>query len=348
VKTFCIGFEETDFSEVDHARKVARHFGADHHELIVKPDAVQLLPTMALHYGEPFADSSALATFYLAEMASKSVTVALNGDGGDETLAGYPRYQAMRFKATYDRLPAGVRNLLAAASRRLPDGRPPRSLSWRIKRLLNLGIPDSRTRYTDTLCFFSEPQKQAIYSGRMRAETSSCFAPGIVNAYLDSVSSLSGIDRYLFADLKTYLPDCLMVKMDIASMAHALEVRSPFLDDDFVDLMASFPDDWKLRGLFDAKHILNCAARSVLPRFVLDRPKQGFALPMGPWFQGPLQNYVQYTLLSERAMKRDFFAPEAVSRMIEQHGRGRADYSYQIWALLMLENWCQLFLDGNA
>lgn len=345
VQTFTIGFEEQTHSELPEARLIAKHFGCDHHEFIVKPDAVDILPKLAWHYGEPYADSSALPSYYVAQMTRRHVTVALNGDGGDETLAGYPRYQAMKFMAGWGKVPRALRQSIVGALSRVPDAPPPHAKLWRIKRLLSLGLDRPETEYLDTLCFMQEGQKSFLYSEMMRSHAGRPSAPDYLNGVLDRAGDLPGIDRYLFTDLATYLPECLMVKMDIASMANSLETRSPFLDHEFVELTSSFPDSWKLNGLTHSKYILDAALKGWVPNSVLTKKKQGFAIPMSEWFRGKLRPYLESMVLSEKALKRGLFQKSGIERMIAETASSRKDHSYALWALLMLEHWFQVYID---
>jgi asparagine synthase (glutamine-hydrolysing) len=345
VKTFSIGFEEEAFSELEYARVVAKHFHTDHQEFIVKPDTIEILPKLAWHYSEPYADSSALPSYYVSQMTRQHVTVALNGDGGDETLAGYPRYQAMKFMLLWDKIPRALRQAVYASLSVLPDGNPPHSKIWRIKRLLRLGLDDPRTLYLDTLCYFHESQKTDLYTPFMKQQTLSNFAPDYINGLLANSKAYSGIDAFLYTDLRSYLPECLMVKMDIASMANSLETRSPFLDHEFVELVASFPPSWKLHGLTHPKYILDKTLKGWLPDVILKRGKQGFGVPISHWFRGNLKPYVESTLLSPKAISRGLFEKSTVERYLSENSTLKQDHTYRLWALLMLEHWYQVFID---
>ena len=345
IQTFSIGFEEADFSELPYAREVAQYFHCDHHEFVVKANMVEVLPKLAWHYGEPYADSSALPSFSVAQQSRKYVTVALNGDGGDETMAGYPRYQAMRAMRWLQKSPRVLRQLALHSVKQVPDGVPPRSLPWRVKRLLGLGLEDPRTTYLDTLCFFHQRQKKGLYTSFLEEETKDIFPPDYVNALIDESASKEDIDPYLYADLISYLPECLMTKMDIASMANSLETRSPFLDHEFIELVGGFPSVWKLNHRWQSKAILTDKIKGWMPETVLRRRKQGFALPMAHWFRGPVRQYLSEMLLSEKAIRRDLFRKEAIMRLLDEHQSGKTDNSYQLWALLMLEQWFQVVVD---
>jgi asparagine synthase (glutamine-hydrolysing) len=347
VKTFSIGFEEEDFSELPFARIVAQRFQTDHHEFIVQPDAVDILPKLAWHYGEPYADSSALPSFYVSQMTRKHVTVALNGDGGDETLAGYPRYQAMKVMSWWTRLPFALRQSIYRTVRLLPEGTPPYSFMWRLQRLLSLGLLNTDSTYADTLCYFRQDHKEGIYSDFLKQQCSDQWAPGYLRDILRRADSRDGVDAFQYADLQSYLPECLMVKMDIASMANSLETRSPFLDHEFVELLGSFPSSWKLKGLFRTKYILDHAIKGWMPDEIIRRKKRGFAIPMGHWFKGKLKTYVEGMLLSDKALSRGLFRREGLEKMLSDNASGLVDHSYRLWALLMLEHWFQIYIDPS-
>jgi asparagine synthase (glutamine-hydrolysing) len=348
VKTFSIGFEDDDVSELPYARQTAKLFHCDHHEFVVKADAVGLLPKLAWHYGDPLADSSALPSYYISEKTRQHVTVALNGDGGDESFAGYPRYQAMKFLQYWIRVPQTVRQTISSALRIFPDGTPPQSLSWRLKRLISLGLTDPSNAYLDSLSFFREEQKMSLYTDFLKQATGVAPAASYIKNALESGSRFQGTDVFLYTDFITYLPENLMVKMDIASMANSLETRSPFLDHEFVELVASFPESWKLKGWTQKKYLLNKALKGWLPDSILKRPKQGFALPMSRWLRGPLKDYARGVLLSQGCLGRGFFRKEGVEQILLENESGRHDRSYHIWALLMLEHWCQAYIDSPS
>jgi asparagine synthase (glutamine-hydrolysing) len=348
IRTFSIGFEEQDFSELAYARLVAKRFGTRHQEFVVKPDAVEILPKLAWHYGEPYADSSALPSFYLAKLTRENVTVSLNGDGGDETMAGYPRYQAMAFMRFWSKIPSQMRRRILNALSLVPDGHPPYSFSWRLKRLLGLGLYEGSFDYLDTLCFFRESDKEDLYSPFMKSETRQTCAPAFLQSNLQRTLQDHGVNRYLHTDMMTYLPECLMVKMDIATMAHSLETRSPFLDHEFVDLVSRFPSSWKLKGLFRTKYIIRRAVKGWIPQEVLRRQKQGFGTPLSHWFRGDLKRYLTGMLLSEKALARGLFQKPVIERLLEEHNTGLANHSYRLWALLMLEHWYQIYVDTSG
>ncbi|HEY0376083.1 MAG TPA: asparagine synthase (glutamine-hydrolyzing) [Pyrinomonadaceae bacterium] len=345
VKTFSIGFDEQDFSELHHARRVAEHVGADHHEFIVRPDALEVLPTLVEHYGEPYADSSAIPTYYVARETRKHVTVALNGDGGDECFAGYERYAAMRIAEKYHRLPGLLRRgLVEQAVELLPGSERTRSPSARIKRFMRAASLPKVERYLRWVSVFNEDAKESLYTEDFRRETKDARAASILAPWFARANGAGIVDATLLTDTMTYLPNDLLVKVDIASMAVSLEARSPFLDHHVIEFAASLPEKYKLRGL-TTKYLLKRVLKRLLPAENLERPKMGFGVPIGHWLRNEMQGFIREVLLSESAAKRGLFKPEAVRRMIEEHTDGRQDFAHQLWSLLMLELWFKRFID---
>jgi asparagine synthase (glutamine-hydrolysing) len=343
LKTFSIGFDQPEYDELAYARQVAQHFGTDHHELIVRPDAVAMVPRLAWHYNEPFADSSAVPSFAVSELARRSVTVALNGDGGDETWLGYDRYAAAATVARYDWVPGSARRALAAAAGRLPAGQP-KSAVYRVRRL---GMGVARTpveQYASWITFFSEPAKRALYTGDFAAQLPGSSSFRIFQDALNASDAPTFVEAIAHADIQTYLADDLLVKMDIASMAHSLEVRSPLLDHRMVEFSASLPVKMKLRG-YTQKYLLRRLMKGVLPAPVLTRRKMGFGVPIDRWFRTDLKEMAYDLLLDSRATSRGYFRPEAVRGYLDAHVAGRAHNHSQLWALLMLEVWQRLFID---
>lgn len=345
IQTFSIGFEEQAFSELHHARRVAEYVGADHHEFIVRPDALEVLPALVEHYGEPYADSSAIPTYYVARETRKHVTVALNGDGGDESFAGYERYAAMRLAETYHRIPAMLRGRVMRHAIELI----PSSVNWRgrvrdVKRFIQAASLPKAERYLRWVSIFGSRAKQNLYSEDFRQQTLRVSAANMLDPWFARANGFGVVDAALFTDIMTYLPNDLLVKVDIATMANSLEARSPFLDHHVMEFAASLPEKFKLRGL-TTKYLLKRMLKKLLPAENLDRRKMGFGVPIGHWFRGKLQPFLRETLLAETSLKRGLFKPEAVKQLVELHTRGDQDYSHQLWTLLMLELWFQRFID---
>ena len=347
VKTFSIGFEEQDFSEIHHARRIAEHVGADHHEFIVRPDALEVLPTLVEHYGEPYADSSAVPTYYVAKETRKHVTVALNGDGGDESFAGYERYIAMGLTEKYRRVPSFLReSVIKETVNLIPTSPLRRSRVRSVQRMLNAVALPRVDRYTRWMSVFNEETKQPLYSDFFREQTRGANATGVLGEWFKRANGIGILDAMLLTDQMTYLPNDLLVKVDIASMAVSLEARSPFLDQHVIEFAASLPQHLKLRGL-TSKYLLKKVLRKFLPAENLNRGKMGFGVPVGHWFRGQMQPFLREVLLSEKASRRGLFKPETVKQLIELHTCGERDYSQQLWTLLMLELWFNRFIDSH-
>ncbi|MER3428145.1 MAG: asparagine synthase (glutamine-hydrolyzing) [Pyrinomonas sp.] len=343
VKTFSIGFEEEDFSELEHARRVARHVGADHHEFIVRPSALEVLPTLVEHYGEPYADSSAIPTYYVARETRRHVTVALNGDGGDECFAGYERYAAMRLAEAYGRIPQTLRRwLIEPAIALLPSSERRRSRARDLKRFVTAASLPTVERYVRWVSVFDGEAKRALYSDMFHQQVAGRASSEFIAPWFRNGSGV--VDAALFADTMTYLPNDLLVKVDIATMAVSLEARSPFLDHHVIEFAASLPEELKLRRL-TTKYLLKRVLGRLLPEENLQRRKMGFGVPLSHWFRGELRPFLEETVLSEKALKRGLFKPETVRRFVAEHVSGRRDHSHQLWTLLMLELWFEKFID---
>jgi asparagine synthase (glutamine-hydrolysing) len=345
VKTFSIGFEEQDFSELHHARRVAERVGAEHHEFVVRPDAMEVLPTLVEHYGEPYADSSAIPTYYVARETRRHVTVALNGDGGDECFAGYERYAAMRLSERYRRLPNALRErVIRRAVGLLPSSEVKRGRVRSLKRFLRAASLPPVERYLRWVSVLDPEAKAALYSEEFAVETEGRDVRRLLAPWFARANGAGVVDASLLTDTMTYLPNDLLVKVDIASMAVSLEARSPFLDHHVIEFAASLPERLKLRGL-TTKYILKKTLAKLLPPENLKRGKMGFGVPVGHWFRGEMQPFLRENLLSERSARRGLFRPDAVRRMVELHTNGERDYTHQLWTLLMLELWFQRFID---
>ncbi len=342
VKTFSIGFDEEKFSETRYAKLVADKYKTDHTEFIVKPQMADVLPKLAWHYGEPYADASALPTYYVARETRKFVTVALNGDGGDENFAGYVRYFAMKAARVSDLLPQPALAALKAGAEFLPEFDAPVGKIWRAKRFLRSVLAnDLPGRHLKMIGYFAEDEKVGLYSPEFKAALGA--RAGSAKDYLarafDACKDEDFVNRLLYVDFKTYLPECLMAKVDVATMACSLEGRSPLLDHEFVELAYRMPGDWKLKGLRGHKWIFKEAFKDLLPPEILTRPKMGFGIPLGAWFRGPLKEFWADRVLSRDALQRGYFAEKGLRSLWDEHQSGRHDNGYRLWALLMLELW---------
>ena len=345
IKTFSIGFDEKDFSELHHARRVAEHVGADHHEFVVRPDAMEILPTLVEHYGEPFADSSAIPSYYVSRETRRYVTVALNGDGGDECFAGYQRYAAMNIAQKYANLTAALRErVIAPVIGVLPGFEARQNPLRKAKRFVASASRPPVERYLRWISAFDEDAKQNLYSDDFRNQTASFRTARFLEPWFAKANGAGIVDASLLTDTMTYLPNDLLVKMDIASMAVSLEARSPFLDHHLMEFAASLPEKMKLRGL-TTKYLLKRVLKELVPEENLTRTKMGFGVPIGYWFRGPMQPFLRETLFSAKALSRGLFNADNVRQIVEQHVKGQKDYSNRLWSLLMLELWFQRFID---
>jgi len=335
LKTFSIGFEPAEFDESRYARMVAQKFGTDHHELMVKGGAPELIDDIVWHYDQPFGDSSAVPSFHVARITRPHVTVVLNGDGGDESFAGYDRYQLSRL-AAYFRLPLPLRLAMQAAAR------PASRYLGRGRRLLQGRTRDAFDAYFGTLVHLHPSRRRWLYRHEFMARVGEHASAPL--SHMRANRHASFLDAMLDVDVNHYLPDDLLVKMDVATMAHSLEARSPFLDHKLMEFVARVPANLKMRE-GKSKYLLKSALRGVLPDAILDRPKMGFGVPLGSWLRSSLKELLLDTLLSERALKRGYFKASAVRSMVDGHMGGSNDYQYVLWDLLLLERWHRAFID---
>lgn len=343
VKTFSVGFEEEDYNELKYARNIARRFGTDHNEFIIKPKALEILPLLVERYGEPYADSSCIPTYYLAKQTKQYVTVALNGDGGDESFAGYERYLAMLVAEMLRKTP-----YLVSAFRRIlkfiPNSSNYNNKLNRIKRLLEAASLPSKKRYIRWVGIFSDNLKNTLYSGDFIQRLSSDKTPVFTEEYFNQIDTFRSLDSLLNTDVNTYLVDDLLVKVDIVSMANSLEARSPFLDHKFMEFAASLPEKYKLKG-FDKKYILKKAIQDMIPHENIYRKKMGFGIPINEWFRKELKSFLIDNLLCGRFLKRGYFNPKSIENLVNDHLNSKYNYGHQLWSLLMLELWHQRFID---
>jgi asparagine synthase (glutamine-hydrolysing) len=347
VKTFSISFSDQDFDEARYARIVAQQFGTDHHEFRVEPEALSIMPKMARHYGEPFADPAAIPSFYLAELTSRHVTVALNGDGGDECFAGYARYFGTDRASRLDWLPGALKRAAPRLAAVLPKGGTVDSTPARIRRLSARLAETPDARWVSYMSVFGRDERSRILSPGFRVELEGGTADDIILTPWHKSTATGQIDQLLDVDFNTYLPGALLVKMDIATMAYSVEARSPFLDQELMQFAASVPANLKVRGR-DGKHILKSAMRGILPDEILDRKKMGFGVPLVSWFRNELRELPREVLLDPGAVERGYFNRFEIERVIREHQQSQADHSYRLWALLQLEMWHREVVDAPA
>ncbi|MFZ2089335.1 MAG: asparagine synthase (glutamine-hydrolyzing) [Desulfobaccales bacterium] len=342
VKTFSISFAQEEYNEAHYARMVADRYRTDHHEFKVTPDAKAIFPELVWHYNEPFADPSAIPTYYVSKLARQHVTVVLNGDGGDENFAGYPRYALNgsfeREGGLWPLLHQWLGDLYAwqdfvRQQRLWKDPAALRSFSPRL------------FSYYWRITHFHELHQAKLYTPHMRAATAHYPAFQLMLGKYQASDARDFLDALLNLDLELYLPDTLMVKVDIASMAHSLEARAPMLDHHFLEFTARIPANLKLKNGTESKYIFKKAAEAFLPEEVIYRPKMGFGVPTDHWFRHELRELVTDTLLSPSALGRGYFRRDFLEKLLTEHQSGEKNWQYLIWNLLMLELWHQMFID---
>jgi asparagine synthase (glutamine-hydrolysing) len=347
VKTFSIGFHEDSYNELKYARLAARHFRTDHHEFVVTPDICQVVDELAWHLDEPFADSSAIPTYMVSKLAREHVKVVLSGDGGDELFAGYTRYVVDRRRDPLARVPAFLRRgVVQPFSRRLPHGARGRNF------LYNVAL-DPLDRYIDSVSVFTSLNRPALYTDDFRRQlrgSGNGRGDGSAAALFRRLAARAGtrepLDALLYLDSKTYLPGDILTKVDRMSMAASLEARVPLLDHELIDFVTRIPARFKMRGL-ETKHIFKRAVRDLVPAEILDRPKQGFGVPIQQWINEQLRGRIRETLTEPRTLQRGYVEQSYVRLLLDEHERNRRDHSVQLWSLFMLELWHRNFYEGT-
>lgn len=346
IKTFSIGFDDPAFDESAYANMAAASIGAEHHSFTVRAEAWETLPKLAEQLDEPFADSSALPTWHVSQFTREHVTVALTGDAGDELFGGYDRYRALAIAGALDRLPAGARRWVGGPlARAVPASSRAKTRLRRVRRLLEgVGTPPE-SRYLAWMSMFDEPARAALYADELLDRLVDDPSTTLDRAWR-AAPKRDPVTRAMITDILTYLPGDLLYKVDMMSMAHSLECRSPFLDHRVVELALAMPLRRKLRLRGGrSKVVLKEAFSDLLPPAIRRRPKMGFGVPLDRWFRGPLQGELRAVLLDPSTAARGLFRPEAVGRLVEEHVSGSRDHAYKLWSLLMLELWQRRYLD---
>jgi asparagine synthase (glutamine-hydrolysing) len=345
VKTFSIGFEEEGLNELPYARLIAERYGTEHHELIVKPNAAEVLPLLVRHYNEPFADSSALPTYYVSKMTHQYVKVALSGDGGDESFAGYDNYGAILNWNRWDMWPLWLRRSLSEVGRGLLYSLPQDNRAARLRRgLAMVGAAGVKARRLQFGTILKPEEKRLAYTSLFKGLISQPPLPEDPLAAYPFAKGMDDLDWLMRHDQNFYLPDCLMVKTDIASMANSLEVRCPFLDHEFIQFASTIPSSFK-RDAIDGKIILKSAVKNLLPRQTLNKPKTGFGFPIAKWFRKDLAPMLKQALTDGTCIRRGLFNQSLLKKMVHEHIEGRRDWSNRLWVFLFLELWFREFID---
>jgi asparagine synthase (glutamine-hydrolysing) len=335
VKTFSIGFEENEYSELPYARQVAQYFGTDHHEFLVRPDLISVLPQLVWDYDEPFADSSMLPTYYVSKLAREHVTVVLTGDGGDEIFGGYTRYER---ELVISRIPALLRYLLGYGGMLMPDGMRGKS------RLLNLHR-DLAARSVGVYKLFPDGSRASMFSSEYSALLRDHDPYERLISEFRTAPHPDITAQLQYVDVRTHLTDDILVKVDKASMLNSLETRAPLLDHCLAEYVSSLPSSIRTRnGVL--KYLLKKVAADILPAEILTRRKQGFEVPIKHWFRGDLTDYARDLLDSPRAHQRGIFNPKFIHNLLKAHASTKlVNHGSPIWTLLCLELWFQVYMD---
>jgi asparagine synthase (glutamine-hydrolysing) len=348
VKSFSVGFAERSFDEAPYARQVAKHLGTDHRELTLEPDMLLgLIPKLPLLLDEPLGDASIIPTYLLSEFTRRHVKVALGGDGGDELFAGYPTMQAHRLAGYYRRVPRLLREgLVGPVVRRLPVSRDNLSFDYRAKRFVSGAPFPVAERHQRWMGSFAAEERAAVLSPSVREELASDGGVNPAAALLSDAGLRDPLNQVLLMDMRMYLENDILVKLDRASMMASLEGRVPLLNNDFVEYATHLPLNMKLRGL-GSKFLFKRALRGLLPDSILNRPKKGFGIPVAHWFRGPLKEQMLSVLSPDRIAHKGFFDPAAVGVLIKDHLDGRRDNRKQLWTLFAFELWHDGYLSRS-
>jgi len=327
VKTFSIGFGEESFNELPYARRVAKHLGTDHHELVVSPQHCNLIEQLVRHFDEPFADSSAIPTYYLSKLAAEHVTVALSGDGGDELFAGYDRYKIDLSRRKFEAVPSMFKNAFIGLADSLPQGIPGKNL------LRAVSLPPIE-RYLENVSYFHNPELKKLLSHEL--QNTLLGSSGIFARHFDAVQGQPWLSQLQYVDTKTYLSGDVLTKVDRMSMAHSLEVRGPLLDHIVFEYAASLPAKFKLNNGI-SKYLLKQLAKKFLPSEIVTRRKQGFGVPLEFWFKNGLREYVHDVLFDSSLNQRGILNQKEVRKLVDLYEGGRNELSANIWILIVLE-----------
>jgi asparagine synthase (glutamine-hydrolysing) len=340
VKTFSIGFREDSYNELKYARAAATKFGTDHHEFVVTPDICEIVDELVWHFDEPFADSSAIPTYIVSKLAREHVKVVLTGDGGDELFGGYTRYALDRGRSGFARLPRVLRQgLMQPLSRQLPHGTLGRNYLHHIS-------SEPLDRYIEDISIYTKLNKPLLYTHDFRQRLGQSKTAALFREIAERARSGDALDALLYLDSKTYLPGDILTKVDRMSMAVSLEARAPLLDHKLIEFVCTrIPASMKMKG-FETKHIFKRAVSDLVPAEILNRPKQGFGVPIEQWINQQLQVRVHETLTESRTTARGYIEKDYVKVLLDEHERGRRNHASELWALFVLELWHRTFVDG--
>lgn len=344
VKTFSIGFDDPSYNELEYARKVAKHFGTDHTELVIKPDIPCWVDKIIKYIDEPFGDFSIFPTFLVSELARSQVKVSLSGDGGDELFAGYEHYLANNIERIYRNIPFFVRRkLVPLVIDLMPPTSEKKGLINMMKRFVEGTQQPDQLRHFRWMKFFGEAEKQQLFSPEVRNVINRDASYRVFTDYFDEPNGADYLGQEIFADIKTYLCDDILVKVDRMSMANSLEARVPFLDHRFVEFAATIPSSMKLNR-FRMKYIFKKCMSKILPKEIIYKQKQGFSIPIKNWLRRDLKPLMEEVLSIERLKKEGFFNPAYVQKLKSEHLEGLKNHSHKLWALMVFGMWQESYL----
>jgi asparagine synthase (glutamine-hydrolysing) len=339
VQTFSIGFEDDTYDEVPYANAVAKHFGTNHHVEVLNPDIATLVEKLVPHHDEPFADTSIFPTYLVSQIASRNVKVVLSGDGGDELFAGYDTYVAEKLNHYYGRLPGALRQRVLP---KIVDWLPPqpakKGLINKIKRMVEGGALDPSLQHTRWMIFLNSAEKTLLYKADLRATLNDQVTAEYLGGYFAKANAFGSLAQQQYVDIKSYLPEDILTKVDRMSMAVSLEARVPLLDYRIVEFAMNLPHHMKLNGS-RTKSILRNAVRDLVPEIVLEKPKQGFSIPMKHWLRSSLKPMMLDLLSKDSLNKHGYFDHQVVATWIQEHLDGRTNHSHRLWALMVFEMW---------
>jgi asparagine synthase (glutamine-hydrolysing) len=346
VKTFTIGYDKqhASYNELRNARLIAQRFNTEHHEFIVKPDLLQILPKLAWHLDEPFADSSAVPTFLVSEIARQHIKVALSGIGGDEGFAGYPRYLGVHLSRYYQNLPLFLRKAAIGIAALFPESTQSRNIGGWAKRFAAGGVLSAEERYIGWVSVLQREERSKLHSPAFLNTLTHHDPQWIHLQYAKRTEGIDPLNAAYSLDIKTYLPDDLLFMGDRMSMANSLELREPFCDYKLLEFSLSIPPGLKLKG-FTLKYLLKKALKDMLPAHIIQGRKHGFMMPIGQWLKEDLKNWTLDLLSETNIRKRGYFNYEYIKSMLNEHYCGRRNFDDRIWSLIMLELWHQVYID---
>ena len=339
VQTFSIGFEDDTYDEVPYANAVAKHFGTNHHVEVLKPDIASLVEQLVPHHDEPFADTSIFPTYLVSKLASQKVKVVLSGDGGDELFAGYDTYIAEKLDRYYRRLPGALRQrVLPKFAEWLPPQPAKKGLINKFKRMVEGGTLDPSLQHTRWMMFLNSAEKDSLYRSDLRVTLNDNLSADYFDSYFEKAERFDSLAQQQYVDIKTYLADDILTKVDRMSMAASIEARVPLLDYHIVEFAMNLPPHMKLNGS-RTKSILRNAVKRLVPDIVLEKPKQGFSIPMKHWLRTSLKPMMLDLLSKDSLHKHGYFDHPMVSKWIQEHLNGYANHSHRLWSLMVFEMW---------